>query len=673
MSNQSFQGSPSSRETIGAASKEVPLPSNIYIKSLLWGGGNQSNTITIDSSPITYSFWSDSSLDDGSTGGDIDQTDTPWQDFEIQAMQAALQTWANVANITFAQASDNDPNADLKVVLVDESELPGDLGRFGPPGDQGAGIGYFNYEVDNWNASGLKQGGYNFITLIHELGHGLGLKHPHDVTDGGNSNLFPGVTDGNSGALGDNKLNQGIWTTMSYNDGLDTNEYLDAIGNRVITGYGYQGTPMAFDIAAIQYLYGANLSYNLGNQTYNLPTTDGDGTFYSCIWDAGGNDTISAASAKEKATINLNAAPLAGANAGGYISSVGNIYGGYTIANQVVIENAIGGDAGDAITGNASSNSLQGGAGNDQIDGAAGDDTLDGGLGNDSIQGGLGNDSMLGGLNNDTLEGGAGSDTLDGGLGSDSLVGGLDSDSYLIDGNTDIIVESANAGLDTVFSSVNYSLSDNLESLTLTGDGALNGTGNGLDNTLVGNAANNYLYASDGADRSNGAAGDDYLYGQAGNDSLDGGLGKDWLVGDMGDDLLTGGDGKDRVLGGLGDDSLSGGRGKDQLRGGGDADRFVFNSFREGFDTIADFRRAEGDRIVVSKSGFGGGLKLGKLRSSRFTLGSSSTDDRAGFVFDDDSGRLFFDRDGQGGDKQVLIAKFSGGASLNRSSILVVT
>ena len=76
---------------------------------------------------------------------------------------------------------------------------------------------------------------------------------------------------------------------MSYNDGLVSNDYSG------ILNYGYQGTPMAFDIAAIQYLYGANTSYNTGDNTYFLPTSNTSGTFYSCIWDAGGFDTISAA------------------------------------------------------------------------------------------------------------------------------------------------------------------------------------------------------------------------------------------------------------------------------------------------------------------------------------------------------------------------------------------
>ena len=147
----------------------------------------------------------------------------------------------------------------------------------------GTAWGEYVRNGDGWTASGLQAGGTGFITLVHEIGHGLGLAHPHD--NGGGSARFPGVGSA-FGDYGDNNLNQGIFTTMSYNDGWPTGPPGLPPGN----DYGWQSGPMAFDIAAIQYLYGANMSYRTGHDTYVLPDVNAPGTFWNCIWDAGGTD-----------------------------------------------------------------------------------------------------------------------------------------------------------------------------------------------------------------------------------------------------------------------------------------------------------------------------------------------------------------------------------------------
>ena len=133
---------------------------------------------------------------------------------------------------------------------------------------------------------GLRVGGYGFGTMVHELGHGLGLAHPHD--HGGGSTIWPGVT-GLFDSYGTNNLNQGIFTVMSYNPGWDQAQ--DPSDNGLITD-GYVAGPMAFDIAAIQYLYGANMSYHTGADTYTLPDVNAPGTYWTSIWDAGGIDQI---------------------------------------------------------------------------------------------------------------------------------------------------------------------------------------------------------------------------------------------------------------------------------------------------------------------------------------------------------------------------------------------
>ncbi|UXN76065.1 calcium-binding protein (plasmid) [Devosia sp. A8/3-2] len=215
------------------------------------------------------------------------------------------------------------------------------------------------------------------------------------------------------------------------------------------------------------------------------------------------------------------------------------------------------------------------------------------------------------------MHGNSGNDLLNGGLGADWMVGGAGDDSYVVDDAGDTVVEASGGGTDTVHSSISYSLGAYVENLTLTGNQAINGTGNGLDNVLVGNSASNILV------------------GGAGNDTLDGGIGADILIGGIGDDIyvvddigdtvtegtgegadlirssidyvlgayvehltLTGaeaingtgnafnntisGNTADNALtGGLGDDTLFGGDGDDTLVGGAGADA---HNGRAGFD-----------------------------------------------------------------------------------------
>ncbi|MDB9521800.1 alkaline phosphatase, partial [Dolichospermum circinale CS-1225] len=130
----------------------------------------------------------------------------------------------------------------------------------------------------------------------------------------------------------------------------------------------------------------------------------------------------------------------------------------------------------------------------------------------------LGTLNATGSTGNDTITAGAGNDTLDGGAGTNSLRGGLGNDTYIISTLTNTITEAANAGIDTVRSSVTYTLATNVENLVLTGTTDLNGTGNTLNNTLTGNIGNNILNGGIGADTLIGGAGNDtYIVDNAGD------------------------------------------------------------------------------------------------------------------------------------------------------------
>ncbi|MGH6999037.1 MAG: calcium-binding protein, partial [Phenylobacterium sp.] len=182
-----------------------------------------------------------------------------------------------------------------------------------------------------------------------------------------------------------------------------------------------------------------------------------------------------------------------------------------------------------------------------------------------------------------------------------TLVGGAGNDTYVIRDADDKVVEGANGGADTVSTAVNYTLTDNVENLKLL-EGATVGAGNALANDISGTTK---------ADNLSGLGGDDILRGRDGNDTLVGGEGNDRLLGDAGADRLdggngadslVGGDGNDVLLGGAGNDRLEGGPGADTLTGGAGADSFVFRPADiASTDTITDFTKAQGDKIMLSE------------------------------------------------------------------------
>ena len=486
--------------------------------------------------------------------------------------------------------------------------------------------GGFNNQSAVFTRENNALGGYSFTTFVHEIGHALGLDHPHDGAS------FPGVTSESS--LGSFGLNQSIFTVMSYNDGYLTKGYSPSYA------YGWMSTPGAFDIAAIQALYGAKTSAHAGDDVYRIPLLNQAGTSYSCLWDAGGVDTLSAEGASIACTIDLREASLLNeVGGGGLLSSGSGIYGGFTIAHDAKIENAIGGEADDIVIGNGLANKILGGGGNDKLSGELGDDQLYGGAGADIIDGGDGNDFLeggagadyldggagedtasyaaasaavtldfttnqhtgdaqgdtfflverftlsafadqyvgnqavdivFGGAGDDRLEGGGGSDWLDGGAGLDVLVGGGNDDVYVLDSAQDAIVELKSQGVDTALVRFNYQLHVNVEIAKADAGFDVNLFGrDDQSDKLVGNERANYL---------GGLAGDDDLFGDAGADSLDGGSGNDWLNGGDGDDVVYGGTGDDGLAGGAGKDWLDGASGADNMYGGLDDDIYLVDN-----------------------------------------------------------------------------------------------
>ncbi|MDG1255429.1 MAG: S8 family serine peptidase [Glaciecola sp.] len=410
----------------------------------------------------------------------------------------------------------------------------------------------------------------------------------------------------------------------------------------------------------------------------------------------------------------------------------------------------------DTILGGSGADKIDGSAGNDYIDGGPDGDLMAGGPGNDIyiveqlndvvlevISGGAGGEDLVvtsfnmtaptnvenllaadgkainltgntldnilsgndevntlsGGLGRDVLFGEGGNDVLDGGNGIDRMVGGLGSDTYYVDSKADRVIELQEQGTDTVFANTSYTLSSNVENLTLTGEGDFTAGGNSLDNHLIGNAGNNILAGGLGADILEGGLGDDIyvlsdnldvIIDTGGNDSirssqnliLQAGIENGQLVGIA--DTYVIGNGLDNTLqGNLGDNILDGGLGLDKLIGDEGADQFIISSNGDEMsaDTVMDFMSGE-DLLVIDLSSFGidvealGILSSGLVSQESFVFGAGATalDANDHFIYDSAQGILYFDADGNGEGEAIELAHVkidSDSDSLNANDIFV--
>jgi Ca2+-binding RTX toxin-like protein len=637
------------------------------------------------------------------------------------------------------------------------------LGSMNPPDNGDEGVAQFNNADERWTAQMLQPGGFSFTTLIHEFGHGMGLAHPHD-TGGGSSVMHgvnPGPVPGDDGGAGDFDLNQGINTMMSYNDGWEKSPYGQADTNN--EGYGWLGSLMALDIAVIQDKYGTNEDWATGNDTYVLKDANqwgvyidaatgqpavhdpsnqatardgyyvGDSTRYSSIWDAGGIDQIVYSGARNT-NIDLRAATLQYEyGGGGWMSYATGIYGGFTIANSVVIENATSGTGNDTLTGNNVANVLNGNLGVDVMTGLGGNDIyIADALTDQEIElAGQGSDivyaladhaltvgssierlsaidwSQTSALNltgNDIanlIEGNAGANVINGGGGADRMVGFGGNDIYVADNAGDIITESAGQGTDIVYAVASYALNagasvERLSAIDWTQTSAMNLTGNEIAQLVEGNAGANVLNGAGGADTLVGFAGNDiYVVDNAGDMVFEGAGGGTDTVYAVANFTLNAGAQVERIssidwsqtgaldLGGnelantlegnAGANTLNGGGGNDVLVGFGGADNFAFTTAlgAGNVDLIADFQGGT-DKIQLDDAVFSGIGGLGTLNANAFFAGSAAHDADDRIVYNSSTGQLFFDADGNGAGAAVLFATLQGAPSLSASDFAVI-
>lgn len=320
-----------------------------------------------------------SSLNEPSSGSALNAT-------EMAAATAALGKWADVANLNFGSGPVPDTSTsvgDIRIAMTGVTSQAADgttawgWAEYPDPVDPAAGDIWISTKSSAATDSDWSSGSYNFLALVHEIGHALGLKHPFEA--GADNTVLPSATDTKQ------------YSVMSYTD-APKSLFVQVTPTQTAYGTSYEWQsynvqpdgPMVDDIAAIQYLYGANMSYRTGDDVYQFDPTK---PFYHTIWDAGGNDTISVANFTLACTVDLRpghysniAIPSntgAGINWGSTPPPTGTYdgTGNLGIAYGTIIENAIGGAGADKLIANDAGDTLKGGGGNDTLIGGAGIDT----------------------------------------------------------------------------------------------------------------------------------------------------------------------------------------------------------------------------------------------------------------------------------------------------------
>ncbi len=638
--NPNAQGTTSSGEDLGIRVPFLPATATTPINGILWGTKWKLNTITYSFTQSWQNYQTNNPNDFNQYWLDENQNNvnalmenfTTLNSEQITAARFALDAQYgfgfSVEGFTNLQISPSPGFGGGTIRIANSDDAATAYGNFPVVIDQTTTWAQYFSQGDVFLGSAqdfnpqnsLKTpaaGNYAWVTMLHELGHALGLKHGHQQVPN-NTVMLPSEW---------NTVEFSIMTYTTYVGGLSTGGY----------SFGWWDAPqtyMMLDIAALQHMYGADFTTNAGNTVYkwtpgngdtvvngktqidvggSLNGSEGSNRIFMTVWDGNGIDTYDLSAYRTGVKIDLRPgrgsvfhrdqlADLGGGPNDGKARY--NVYNAFQFKEDArsLIENAIGGSGNDNIVGNQANNALTGGAGND------------------------------------TLSGLAGNDTLNGGAGADRMIGGAGNDIYYVDNAGDTVDESSGSGVDTVRASVTYSMLNtnqtkgSVENLVLLGSASINGSGNNLSNSITGNAGNNALYGYGGNDTISGGAGNDVIDGGTGSDNMIGGAGNDVyvvdsagdianetggtgvdtvrsavsfdlaggqvrgsvenlvlqgsasikgkgnalanvIVGNAGDNVLAGRGGNDKLQGGAGKDTLKGGGGNDTLEGGGGKDK----------------------------------------------------------------------------------------------------
>lgn len=571
---------------------------------------------------------------------------------EQATLLRAFASWSSVADVTFVNAASKD-TANIVLERVAKKDYthaeanPGEGLEVGNFKDNQAVVklsAVLSGSLDNRGVVGFKH-------AVHEIGHALGLHH------GGHYNGSVDPSTQQHSAYDDR-----LYSVMSYIswDPRYTPKYLSDYSVRG-TNWGYAGgdprtapqSLMQLDIRAIQQLYGAASPEKTpftGGQTYGFNSTI-EGTLAKIydfalnqqpvvtLYNQGSHNTLDLSGFRHDAVIDLRA---------GAFSSTGGLTNNIAIAQNTLIEKAVGGGGQDIITGNSADNILDGGSRADRMSGQHGDDI------------------------------------------------------YLVDNKGDVVIEARMHGTDTVLTSVSYKLDAGQSIEMLAARDAvftdpMKLVGNELDQTIRGNAGKNVLDGGGGKDKLYGGAGEDFYLVHSQNDQVfESGTGRDTVVAfsnyALADDQavevlklgiatgtaglgLTGNDVSNILRGNGGSNTLDGGLGGDALRGLGGSDTFVFSTAlgRENVDRITDFNVGE-DVIKLDHAIFAA-LNPGDLSVSAFKnldAPHAKLDASDRILYDHDTGALSYDADGNGSGQAVRFAVLTNKADLSYHDILVV-
>ncbi|MGQ3214368.1 MAG: M10 family metallopeptidase [Shinella sp.] len=401
-------------------SKTVDATGSIFVDSVLVGTAWSGSTVTYAFPTLAsdYSYF-------GFADNGFNTITAAQKNNALFAMEKSFGGSANdgfsvegFTNLNFTAGSSSDATLRFAESLTpgtaEVADFPGNLLTFDTADDGDIWFG----TADAGTIFDLRKpvaGNYAWHTLIHELGHALGLKHAQE-------NLV-------YGAMPD-ETNSVEFTVMSYRS------FIGDFGD----GYDYEqfGAPQTFmmaDIAALQHMYGADYSTNSGATVYKwtpdsgktfvngqVAIAPGDNRIFATIWDGGGNDTYDLSAYKDSVSVDLRPGKHSVFDAGQLAFLGGGPNDGFARGNlfnallfegdlRSLIENAKGGSGNDEIRGNQAANTLYGNGGNDILYGFDGDDKFYGGAGRDILSGGTGNDKLTGGAGADRLIGGSGTDT----------------------------------------------------------------------------------------------------------------------------------------------------------------------------------------------------------------------------------------------------------------------
>jgi serralysin len=658
------------------------------INGILWG-------YKWDHTDFTYSF--PASTAEYLTNGYQEITDfLALNEQQQDVVDAILEMYEAVANVTFTEVTT--PAADFRFGFAGKFNTSDGDGLHVPGNGDGTaeanpvdpvdattawGDSWFSNIAANPDGNDNRNpvlGNFTFTAaFMHEIGHNLGLKHGH-VVQSGHGVEFPKLPFDHDSQE---------YSVMTYNS---------YPGHQTAMSQ-FPETPMLDDIAALQYLYGANYNTNAGDTVYSFDPVTGemfvdnegqgrpfDNHILLTIWDGGGIDTYDFSNYTTNVTVNLG--PGQWTNLDTQLANLdsatddhfarGNIANAYLFDENPasLIENATTGDGNDTVTGNDLANTIATGAGNDLLDGGPGADVLRGGLGADAYfvdnsgdqvveHPNEGNDTVYASIDYrlpanvaylvlqagaqqaygnelvNVLAGTPGDNLLDGGIAADTMYGGDGSDGYFVDNAGDLVIEGAGQGKDTVYASVDYRLTADVDYLVLQAS-AMQGYGNDLVNVLSGTAGINLLDGGAAADTMYGGPGDDAYFADntgdfpfenpnEGNDTVLASV--DYrLTANVENLVMQGaamqgyGNGLANALfGTAGDNLLNGGAGPDSLTGGGGNDVFVFGAGEADGDTVVDFAgngAGTADRLLFV--GYGAGATFSQNDATHWQVSYNS-------------------------------------------------